>query len=122
MSGTARRNPPWNREELILALDLYIRFAGNPPGKSSAEIVELSMLLNRLTSADRQYNSEFRNPNGVYMKLMNFRRFDKTFQAQGKTGLTRGNKLEEVVWDEFAHNPKLLQETTQGIKQKLLFF
>ena len=27
------RNPPWSRDELILALDLYVRFKGNPPGK-----------------------------------------------------------------------------------------
>jgi hypothetical protein len=31
------------------------------------------------------------------MKLMNFRRFDPVYQAQGKTGLTRGNKLKEAV-------------------------
>jgi 5-methylcytosine-specific restriction protein A len=26
-----RRNPTWIRDELILALDLYLRYAGNPP-------------------------------------------------------------------------------------------
>src|SRR6516164_1834139 len=25
------RNPAWVRDELILALDMYLRFAGNPP-------------------------------------------------------------------------------------------
>jgi len=30
-----RRNPAWVRDELILALDLYLRFAGNPPRKGS---------------------------------------------------------------------------------------
>jgi predicted HNH restriction endonuclease len=97
------RNPPWVRDELILALDLYLRHAGNPPGKDSAEIIELSQTLDHLarylglTKSDR-----FRNPNGVYMKLMNFRRFDPTYQAQGKSGLVRGNKLEEIVWRDFA--------------------
>ena len=37
-----RRNPTWSRDELILALDLYVRFRGNPPGKGSGEIIGLS--------------------------------------------------------------------------------
>src|SRR5438874_677420 len=36
------RNPTWARDELILALDMYLRCAGNPPGKESTDIVELS--------------------------------------------------------------------------------
>lgn len=40
--GPGERNPSWMRDELILALDLYVRSKGNPPGKSSAEIKDLS--------------------------------------------------------------------------------
>jgi hypothetical protein len=36
------RNPSWTRNELIVALDLYAPFKGNPPGKDSAEIIGLS--------------------------------------------------------------------------------
>jgi 5-methylcytosine-specific restriction protein A len=77
------RNPSWTRDELILALDLYVRFKGNPPGKGSAEIIGLSAILNRLSGSTAAGRSDFRNPNGVYMKLMNFRRFDPLYQAQG---------------------------------------
>src|SRR5690242_17374589 len=42
------RNPTWARDELILALDMYLCYAGNPPGKESTDIVELSDTLNRL--------------------------------------------------------------------------
>jgi 5-methylcytosine-specific restriction protein A len=86
-----RRNPTWVRDELILALDMYLRCAGNPPRKGSPEIDELSETLNRLgrylgiATEDR-----FRNVNGVYMKLMNFRRFDPVFTQAGKRGLSRG--------------------------------
>ena len=38
---------------------------------------------------------KFRNRNGVYMKLMNFRRFDPKYKGKG---LERGNRDEEVVW------------------------
>jgi 5-methylcytosine-specific restriction enzyme A len=111
------RNPPWVRDELILALDTYLRHAGNPPGKNSSEIADLSDTLNRLarhlgiTRADR-----FRNINGVYMKLMNFRRFDPTFTDVGKVGLSRGGKAEEDVWNEFASDPARCHEVAETIR------
>lgn len=114
------RNPDWVRDELILALDIYLRYAGNPPRKGSAEIDELSETLNRLarylgiTRGDR-----FRNINGVYMKLMNFRRFDPVFTQAGKVGLSRGGKAEEDVWNEFAGDPERCHEVAETVRQVL---
>jgi hypothetical protein len=51
--------------------------------------------------ADKRY----RNVNGVYMKLTNFRRFDPAYTSAGKVGLTHGNREEEAVWREFSVNP-----------------
>jgi 5-methylcytosine-specific restriction enzyme A len=113
------RNPNWSRDELILALDLYVRFQGNPPGKGSEEIIALSSILNQMSGFGPVGMTDFRNPNGVYMKLMNFRRFDPLYQAQGKSGLVRGNKLEEVVWRDFASEPERLVRTAQAIKANL---
>lgn len=118
--GASDRNPPWTRDELILALDLYISFAGNPPGKTSSEITALSALLNQLAAPQEHHEQEFRNANGVYMKLMNFRRFDPAYQAQGKVGLTRGNKLEKEVWEQFAHDPTRLKATAEAIRGNLV--
>ena len=115
-----RRNPTWVRDELILALDMYLRFTGNPPRKGSAEIDELSETLNRLgrylgiATRDR-----FRNVNGVYMKLMNYRRFDPAFTQAGKVGLSRGGKAEEDVWNEFAGDPQRCREVAETIRQVL---
>lgn len=53
------------------------------------------------------------------MKLMNFRRFDPVFLAQGKKGLSRGNKLEESVWEEFSSDPKRLAQTAAAIRADL---
>lgn len=62
---------------------------------------------------------KFRNPNGVYMKLMNFRSYDPEFTKYGKVGLTRGNKDEEVVWNEFAANPERLSLTASAIRSAI---
>jgi 5-methylcytosine-specific restriction protein A len=99
------RNPDWTRDELILALDLYLNHSRPLPGKSSKEVVELSNLLNRIGSkihGEAGKEATYRNANGVYMKLMNFRRFDPDYTATGRKGLTAGNKDEEVVWMQFA--------------------
>jgi 5-methylcytosine-specific restriction protein A len=112
------RNPDWMRDELILALDLYVRFGGRSPDKASSEISELSGLLNRLSGAIGSA-ADYRNNNGVYMKLMNFRRFDPVYQAQGKSGLSRGNKLEEVIWKEFASDPSRLAQTANAIRANI---
>ena len=109
-------NDDWIRDELILALDLYLRHRQSPPGKHSPEILELSAILVRLGEIlDAQRNSTYRNPNGVYMKIMNFRRFDPQYTAGGKVGLGRGSKQEEVVWNEFADCPERLQEIATAI-------
>ena len=111
------RSPPWARDELILALDLYVRGGASPPGKNSKEVAELSDALNAMGRTLGQSDGDtYRNANGVYMKLMNFRRFDPAFVADGKVGQTRGNRDEEVVWKEFAHDPAKLAAVATAIK------
>ena len=51
-------NPDWTRDELILALNVYLKHRPNPPGKGSPEIVGLSRTLNRL--GERLFPPEYR--------------------------------------------------------------
>jgi len=112
-----QRNPAWSRDELILALDLYLQHRSSPPCKDSAEVVALSELLHRIAVVLGRITSDtYRNPTGVYMKMMNFRRWDPEFAAAGKTGLTRGNKDEELVWNEFSKDPTRLAAVVQAIR------
>ncbi len=112
------RNPDWYRDELILVLDLYMNNPAAPAGKTSAAVVALSETLNRLGNRlGVQHDIDYRNPNGVYMKMMNFRRFDPLFTSSGKVGLTRGNKLEEVIWKEFASAPDKLRNVAEAIRK-----
>lgn len=115
-----RRNPSWSREELILALELYLEHSGNPPGKESRPVAELSALLNQLGERlGRREQGTFRNPNGVYMKLMNFRRLDPAYLETGRSGLSRGGRLEEVVWREFADDQDGLHRVASAIRGEL---
>lgn len=114
--GRTGRNPPWTRDELILALSLYMTNPASPPSKRSAEVEGLSDTLNQLARwMGVDAGDSFRNPNGVYMKMMNFRRFDPTFASQGKVGLSRGGQLEEVVWAEFAGDVEHLRDVAEAI-------
>lgn len=111
------RNPDWSRDELILALDLYMTNPAAPPSKTSDEVMDLSRVLNRLAAVlGTGAYERFRNANGVYMKMMNFRRFDPAFTSAGKKGLSRGNKDEETVWAEFASDRARLAATAASVR------
>ena len=114
------RNPPWSRNELILALDLYLKLRGESIGTADADVAELSAFLRGLARVQgREGVGTFRNENGVRMKLMNLRRLDPQLTAEGRIGLSGGNRLEEEIWDEFARNPEKLKATVQDIRSLL---
>jgi 5-methylcytosine-specific restriction enzyme A len=70
------RNPAWTRDELILALELYMRHRDRLPDSDHPEILELSETLNSFFGNSARDAAVFRNANGVYMKLANFRAVD----------------------------------------------
>ncbi len=108
------RNPRWSRDELILALDLYFRFSPRRISKTHTEVIRLSEILNRLPiHNNRPDSTRFRNLNGVYMKLCNFLRLDPSYTGKG---LSRGNKDEETVWNEYADDPQRLSRVAKSIR------
>ncbi|MBO8169061.1 MAG: HNH endonuclease [Thermoanaerobacteraceae bacterium] len=108
------KNPKWHRDELILALDLYFKIDLNKSSPEHPNVIELSELLNKLPIHSNRPNQEkFCNPNGVHMKLMNFRAIDPNYPGKG---LQRGGKLETEIWDEFATDRKLLSRVAQQIR------
>lgn len=115
----SRRNPPWSRDELILALDLYFRVDRSSVSPSHPDVVALSALLNRLRlHGNAHRNGLYRNANGVTMKLMNYRRCDPTYEG---VGLARGNKLEQQIWDEYSSNREALERASASIAQAVDF-
>ena len=115
-----KRNPSWTRDELILALDLYMRHRPSLPAKTGREISDLSILLNRLRgSATVADSGRFRNLNGVYLKLTNFRSLDPDYKSQGKVGMQHGGRGDEEVWDAFAEDPERLRATAIAIREAI---
>ena len=108
-----RRNPTWSRDELIITLDFYLKHRDQIPGKSSDEIARLSGLLNRLGSQIHEVLSDdFRNPNGVYMKLMNFRGLDPSNSTQG---LEHVGNADREIWSELGSAPEKCEQLSQAI-------
>jgi 5-methylcytosine-specific restriction protein A len=106
------RNPPWVRDEVILALDLYFRYNPSSINKNHPEVIELSELLNKL-GIHSTYTSKFRNPNGVYMKMGNFLSLDPEYSGVGLKGVS---KLDQVIWKEFFRNREYLENTATAIR------
>ena len=99
------KNPKWEYTELVLALEPYMEFRPNPPGKNSKEVKILSHTLRlKALSEGIKLNNIFRNNNGVAMKLQNFRRFDNMFIGKG---LRAGGALEKVIWEKYQNLEKL---------------
>jgi len=94
------RNPPWTRDELILAIDLYLRLGYLDD--THPAVIELSNVLQALPiHAGTPHAGTFRNPNGVTMKLGNIARLDPTYNGKG---LDAESKLDEVVWKLFVED------------------
>ena len=108
------RNPSWSRDELIVTLDFYFQYAPNIPGTNTSEIKKLSEFLNQLWGeVGGVRNQTFRNPNAVYMKLMNFHRFDPEYPGKG---LERGGKADRDVWNRFSSNREELSAVVGNIR------
>lgn len=92
-----RRNPTWTTDELILAMDLYLR--KGLLDDRDPEVVELSRVLNALPiHGDKGTGGTFRNPNGIALKLANFASLDESYSGKG---MERGGRRDREVWGRF---------------------
>ena len=110
------RNPAWNRDELILALELYFKFRGKSlPGGNHPDVIELSNILNNLPIHTSDLKGEnFRNPNSVTMKLSNFLAVDPEYEGKGLTSI---GKADREVWYDFHNNIDQLKLVASHIKE-----
>jgi 5-methylcytosine-specific restriction protein A len=95
---SGNRNPTWAFDELVLALDLYLR--RGQVDSSDPEVVELSTFLRSLPIHPHRPNQEsFRNPAGVSLKLANFAHLDPAYPG---IGMRAGGARDGEVWTRFS--------------------
>lgn len=109
---TDGRNPPWERDELILALDLYLR--QGLLDDTDPRVTELSDTLNRLPLHPlRPDATRFRNRNSVALKLANFASLDPGYPGKG---MPRGGRRDREVWEALAHRPDEVERLAAAIR------
>jgi 5-methylcytosine-specific restriction protein A len=117
----SRRNPPWEYDELVLALDVYFREPRARQSKSHPAVADLSRVLRALPlPIERPDHERFRNVNGVFMKLQNFKAVDPDYTADGRTGLGAGATLRErTLYERYADNQAELRALAQQIRDRV---
>lgn len=111
--SVAARNPPWTRDELLVALELYFRIGVQSARHPNVE--EVSELLNRLPiHSHRPDENRFRNPNGVNLKLANFAAIDPDYVG---AGMQRFGRLDEEIFNEFTNDRTTLTRIVASIRE-----
>lgn len=97
---------PWNKDELILALNLYLKLPFGKISTRTPEVIQLANIINRTA-------------NSVSMRLSNFASVDPYHQQRGIAGLRGGIKQVEPIWKEFIHHKEeLLFESERILAEK----
>ncbi|RZK38398.1 MAG: HNH endonuclease [Pedobacter sp.] len=111
------KNPKWQRDEIILALDLYFTLKPGQIHSRNPLIRELSETLNKLSHFQGKFSSEnFRNPNGVSMKLSNFLAIDDNYHGKGMRSFS---KQDFEIFKEFENEKISLSIISNRIKETL---
>lgn len=96
----------WSREELILALDLYLRIPFGTIHIRNHRVMELAKLIGRA-------------PSSIAIRLTNFAACDPYHQSRGVSGMIRGKKVCQPIWDEFIDNTEELVYLSEVITARL---
>lgn len=103
-------NPAWNRDETILALELYFETEGRV-SPADDRVVALSETLRSLPyHAEAARQATFRNPAGVGFKVQNLRQV-----ATGK-GLGNVSQMDRHIWQEFGNRPDEVRRLARLIR------
>ena len=81
----------WTRNEMILALNLYLKMPFGKMYRGNPQIIELANLIGR-------------SANSVALRLVNYASCDPLLQKRGIKGMIGGIKQCQPLWDEFNNN------------------
>ncbi len=96
----------WTKEELILALNLYLKIPFGKIHHGNPKIIHLANLIGR-------------SANSVSMRLSNFASVDPYHQQRGVKGLVGGIRQVEPIWNEFINNKEDLLYESERILAEL---
>jgi len=99
-------NRDWNREELIVAFNLYCKIPFGRIHIRNPLVIELA-------------NAIGRTPSAVSWKLANFARLDPALQKRKVSGATHGAKAEIEIWNEFSTNWEKLAFESERILSRI---
>jgi 5-methylcytosine-specific restriction protein A len=108
--------PDWTTDELILALDVYLRTRSTQTfNPSTQDVIHLSDLLRSLPLFSEAIRADprFRNPNGVALKVHNFSALD---ESHAGAGMSHGGAGDRRIWQEWSDRPEELATTADAIR------
>ena len=104
----------WERDELILALDLYFRVGARVPS-DDPRVVELSDLLRGLSVNQRVAKTPtFRSADSVHLKLQNFLSMDPAYRGKG---MAHASQADRQVWKELAADRALVNRLAMQLRE-----
>lgn len=101
------RSPNWSKEELTLALELYLETPFAKISANDPRAIELGKAIGR-------------SSNAVAIKLANFARLDPDLKARNLSGMQNGSKLDIEVWNDFYLKWEKLYTVTKNIKRNII--
>lgn len=96
----------WQRDELILAFNLYYQIPFGKINAKNPQVVALAQLIGR-------------SPGAVSFKLSNFASLDPTLKQRGIAGASHGSKADLAIWNEFYDNWEALAFESEQLLAKL---
>ena len=101
-----RNGEKWNREETILAFELYCRTPFSKISQNNKDVQELARLLGR-------------TPGSVGLKMHNLAHHDPELIQRNRSAMAHGSKLDHEIFQEFSDDWEGLSLQAQIIRAKL---
>lgn len=97
----------WTREQLLVALRLYMRSPFGRLHQRNPEIIELATKIGR-------------SPSALAMKACNFASLDPGFRATNRAGLSGASNADRLLWQEFQQNPEAIALNAESTTTRML--
>jgi hypothetical protein len=113
VAGSTAGKSSWKRDELILALEVYMRHRRDLPKSTRADVVNLSKELESFAEISSGGVPSSRSPGDVERKLESLARLDPSGSSYD---LAAADEDEKEVWARFSGDEALLVRVSASIR------